>query len=77
MSVTLAIPEHADAAERSSAATLTTRRAYLALLLIYAVMFGACAVLSIADFLTLASIHRTATTGSNDLGSPTAATDHV
>lgn len=56
MSVTLAIPERADAAASVSSAAITPRRAYLEMLAIYAVMFAAPAVLSIADFLTYAGL---------------------
>lgn len=69
--MTLATPGSAAAVADASLAVLTPRRAYLELLAIYAVMFGARAVLSIAGFLTLATIHRSATTGSSDPGSPT------
>lgn len=54
MSVTLAIPERADAT--ASSAAPAPRRAYAELLAIYAVMFAAPAVLSIADFLTYAGL---------------------
>ena len=56
MSVTLAIPERADTDAAVSPAALTPRRAYALLLLIYAVMFAAPAVLSITDFLTYAGV---------------------
>lgn len=56
MSVTLATPERADTDASTSPAALTPRRAYALLLLIYAVMFAAPAVLSIADFLTYADL---------------------
>src|SRR5260370_541266 len=50
--MTLATPGSAAAAADVSPAVLTPWRAHLELLLIYAVMFGARAVLSIAAFLT-------------------------
>jgi hypothetical protein len=56
MPVTLAIPSSADATASARPIVITPRRAYLELLLIYAVMFGAPAVLSIADFLTYAGL---------------------
>jgi hypothetical protein len=54
--VTLAIPQRADTAVSANPAPLTPRRAYALLLLIYAVMFAAPAVLSIADFMTYAGL---------------------